>query len=174
MIRIGTAGWQYRDWAGIVYPQPKPRGFDELSYLASFFNVVEINSSFYGPPRANASRTWVARISGNPEFRFTAKLWKGFTHDRNATTADEKLFKEGIEPLADSGLLGALLLQFPWSFKNEPENRTYLWQLRERFAEYRLCSRSDTVAGSSLMCWTRLRSGAWDCATSINLSFTVR
>jgi len=50
MIRFGTAGWQYRDWEGIVYPKPQPRGFDPLSFLAGFFDVVEINSSFYGPP----------------------------------------------------------------------------------------------------------------------------
>jgi uncharacterized protein YecE (DUF72 family) len=138
MIRIGTAGWQYRDWAGIVYPKPKPRGFDELSYLANFFKVVEINSSFYGPPRATASRSWVERVAPFPDFRFTAKLWQGFTHERNATTTDEKLFKEGIEPLAASGRLGALLLQFPWSFQNDADNRNHLWQLRERFAEYPL------------------------------------
>ena len=48
MIRFGTAGWQYRDWEGIVYPDPRPRGFDPLSYLAGFFDLVEINSSFYG------------------------------------------------------------------------------------------------------------------------------
>ncbi|HLJ14807.1 MAG TPA: DUF72 domain-containing protein [Bryobacteraceae bacterium] len=138
MLRIGTAGWQYRDWEGIVYPRPKPRGFDPLSYLANFFDVVEINSSFYGPPQASTTRNWVVRVSDHPEFRFTAKLWKGFTHERNANAADEKLFKEGMEPLSGAGRLGAILLQFPWSFRNEPENRNYLRQLRDRFAEYPL------------------------------------
>ena len=138
MIRIGTAGWQYRDWEGIVYPKPRPRGFDPLSYLAGFFDLVEINSSFYGPPHASASRSWVARVAGHPEFRFTAKLWRGFTHERNATGSDEKLFKEGIQPLVDAGRLGALLIQFPWSFKNAPENRNYIWQLQHRFADYPL------------------------------------
>ena len=76
MIRIGTAEWQYRDWAGIVYPKPKLRGFDELSYIAKFFNTVEINSSFYGPPRRQVAKTWIDRIADNSDFRFTAKLWK--------------------------------------------------------------------------------------------------
>ena len=138
MIRIGTAGWQYRDWEGIVYPKPRPRGFDPLSYLAGFFDLVEINSSFYGPPQPGASRAWVARVADHPDLRFTAKLWKGFTHERNATASDEKLFKDGIQPLADAGRLGALLIQFPWSFKNEPENRSYIWQVRNRFADYPL------------------------------------
>jgi uncharacterized protein YecE (DUF72 family) len=138
MIRIGTAGWQYRDWAGKVYPKPKPRGFDELSYLAGFFSMVEINSSFYGPPRPNAARGWVERIAHRPEFWFTAKLWRGFTHERNATQADEKLFKEGMEPLMTADRLGAVLLQFPWSFKNEQDNRAYVRRLGEKFAEYPL------------------------------------
>jgi uncharacterized protein YecE (DUF72 family) len=138
VIRIGTAGWQYRDWAGIVYPKPKPRGFDELSFLTGFFNTVEINSSFYGPPRRSAAKTWVERASANSHFRFTAKLWKGFTHERNATAEDERLFKDGMAPLAESGRLGALLAQFPWSYRNDPENRMYLRRLRNRFAEYPL------------------------------------
>src|SRR5215212_3404376 len=106
MIRIGTAGWQSRDWAGIVYPKPKPRGFDELSFLASFFNTVEINSSFYGPPRPKVTSAWADRVAQSPEFRFTAKLWKGFTHERNATAEDERLFKDGMDPLMKSGRLG--------------------------------------------------------------------
>ena len=100
--------------------------------------MVEINSSFYGPQQPGASRGWVRRVADHPDFRFTAKLWKGFTHERNATANDEKLFKDGIQPLLDGGRLGALLLQFPWSFKNEPENRNYLWRLRDRFSEYPL------------------------------------
>jgi uncharacterized protein YecE (DUF72 family) len=98
VIRIGTAGWQYPDWAGIVYLKPKPRGFDELSFIASLFNTVEINSSFYGPPRPTAAKAWVDRVAGRPDFRFTAKLLKGFTHARSATDEDERLFKEGIGP----------------------------------------------------------------------------
>jgi uncharacterized protein YecE (DUF72 family) len=138
MIRFGTAGWQYKDWEGIVYPKPRPRGFDQLSYLASFFDVCEINSSFYGPPRPSVSRGWVARVADYPEFRFTAKLWQGFTHERNATANDEKLFKDGIQPLAEAGRLGAVLLQFPWSFRNEAENRAYLRRLVDRLGEYPL------------------------------------
>jgi uncharacterized protein YecE (DUF72 family) len=74
MIRFGTAGWQYRDWEGIVYPNPRPRGFDPLAYLAGFFDLVEINSSFYGPPQHAASRGWLARVADHPDFRLTAKL----------------------------------------------------------------------------------------------------
>src|SRR4051794_6869732 len=114
MIRIGTAGWQYKDWAGVVYPKPKPRGFDELSFIASLFNTVEVNSSFYGAPRREVAKTWIDRVEHSPGFRFTAKLWKGFTHERKATVEDEKLFKDGMQPILESGRLGAVLVQFPW------------------------------------------------------------
>lgn len=72
----------------IVYPKPRPRGVEPLSYLAGFFDLVEINSSFYGPPQPSTSRKWVARVADHPDFRFTTKLWKGFTHERNAMASD--------------------------------------------------------------------------------------
>src|SRR5215467_7551167 len=138
MIRVGPAGWAYKDWEGIVYPKPKPRGFDPVAYLARFFGTLEINSSFYGPPRPSAAKAWTEHTGPNSGFRFTAKLYKAFTHDRNATRQDEADFKKGVEPLMESGRLGALLLQFPWSFRNEPENRIYVRLLRDRFADYPL------------------------------------
>jgi len=42
MIRIGPAGWSYKDWQGIVYPASKPKGFQELTYISEFFDTVEI------------------------------------------------------------------------------------------------------------------------------------
>lgn len=138
MIRFGTAGWKYKDWEGIVYPKPKPRGFDELAYLAGYFTAVEINSSYYGPPKPAAARKWVESVAHNAAFRFTAKLFHSFTHERKPTPNDEKDFKEGIAPLVEAGRLGALLLQFPWSFKNSSENREYLIGLQRRFRDYPL------------------------------------
>jgi uncharacterized protein YecE (DUF72 family) len=138
VIRIGLAGWVYKDWAGIVYPRPKPRGFQELSFLANYFDVLEINTSFYGPITAKTSLCWLEQLQSHHRFRFTAKLWRGFTHERNATEADEQLFKNGLAPLVEAGRFGALLLQFPWSFRNTDENREYVARLGARFAEYPL------------------------------------
>lgn len=137
-IRVGPAGWSYPDWEGIVYPVHKPRGFHEAGYLASYFDTVEINTSFYSPPRPALARNWIQRVAHNPEFKFTAKLWKRFTHERNANSEDEKAFKEGLAPLAQAGRLGALLLQFPWSFKNTRENHEYLSGLFLQFMDYPL------------------------------------
>jgi uncharacterized protein YecE (DUF72 family) len=138
MIRIGPAGWSYKDWKGIVYPLKPPRGFSELGYIANYFNTVEINSSFYGAPRRSTTEKWVQQIAHNDQFRFTAKLLHSFTHERKPALQDETLFKDGLVPIVEAGRLGALLLQFPWSFKNEPENRQYLIDLHARFQEYPL------------------------------------
>jgi uncharacterized protein YecE (DUF72 family) len=135
---VGPAGWSYTDWEGIVYPHHKPRGFHEAAYLAQFFDTIEINTSFYSPLRAEVVKTWAQRVAFNPNFKFSAKLWKRFTHERNANLQDEKTFKQGLAPLADLGRLGALLLQMPWSFRNTPENHDYLSGLVMQFMEFPL------------------------------------
>ena len=73
-LRFGPAGWMYKDWEGIVYPLPKSSKFDQLRYIADFFDTVEINSSFYGPPVARTAASWVKRVKEH-DFRFTAKFW---------------------------------------------------------------------------------------------------
>jgi len=138
VIRIGPAGWKYKDWEGVVYPTPAPRGFDALAYIADYFTMVEINSSYYGPPRPETAQKWLRSVSHNSQFRFTAKLFHSFTHKRKPGPDDERDFKSGIGPLLEAGRLGAILIQFPWSFKNEPHNREYLWQLQARFREFPL------------------------------------
>lgn len=139
LIRIGPAGWSYKDWEGVVYPHKPGKKFDPLEYLSRFFNTIEINSSFYRPPAASTTRSWASRVDGNKEFAFTAKLHRVFTHERGkASKEDEKAFREGMDQLAKAGKLGSVLLQFPWSFKNTDDERTYLAKLLEHFAEYPL------------------------------------
>jgi uncharacterized protein YecE (DUF72 family) len=138
MIRVGPAGWAYKDWSGIVYPEPKPRGFDTLEYLAAYFDTIEINSSFYGAPRPQAAHKWAESVAANPAFRFTAKLFQSFTHVRKPAPQDEREFKEGIAPLIESNRLGALLIQFPWSFKYDADSRKYLIGLCRAFRDYPL------------------------------------
>ena len=58
----------------------------------------------------------------NPRFLFTAKLWEGFTHTTGATAGDERAVRAGFDVLRDAGKLGAVLLQFPFSFHRTPEN----------------------------------------------------
>ena len=138
-ILVGPAGWSYADWRGRVYPEGAGSKFDTLALVAKYLDVAEINSSFYHPPSPETARLWLRRIEHNPNFLFTAKLYRTFTHERGkATTEDERLFREGIDPLMEAGKLGAVLIQFPWSFKNERDERTYLDHLVTRFKDYPL------------------------------------
>jgi uncharacterized protein YecE (DUF72 family) len=139
LIRIGPAGWSYKDWENVVYPKKPGKTFDPLEYLSHYFNTIEINSSFYRPPTPSTTKSWASRVAGNKEFAFTAKLYRVFTHERGkATRQDEKDVRKGMDALAKVGKLGSLLLQFPWSFKNTADERIYLARLIEQFSEYPL------------------------------------
>ena len=163
-LHIGTSGWSYPTgkgtWNGLFYPPRKGRassvpGFDELSFYAEHFNTVEVNSSFYGTPRPEVSRGWAQRTPTG--FEFSLKLYQKFTHpgmykasrlgDLPATPeeldalarvnrADIDQFKGGIDPLASTGRLGVLLAQFPPSFKDTPQSRSYLEWLLTVFRDY--------------------------------------
>ena len=153
-IRIGTSGWSYPSgkgtWNGIFYPTPPGRksargGFDELRFYAEHFNTVEINSTFYGVPAPSTARGWVERTP--PGFEFSLKLFQKFTHPGmflkstgedpwNLGAKDVDEFRRAIEPLASAAKLGALLAQFPASFKNEPDSAAYLAWLLEQFRDY--------------------------------------
>jgi uncharacterized protein YecE (DUF72 family) len=135
MIRIGTAGWDYPDWQGVVFPKPKPKGFDPLAYLAGYFSTIEINSTFYRPAAAKVAASWADRVQDNRDFRFTAKLWRRFTHERaTAWTAEEvTAAREALDVLFERQRLGAVLLQFPWSFKKDDTNQEWLRDLTEAF-----------------------------------------
>jgi len=136
VIRVGPAGWAYKDWSGIVYPRRRPKGFHEASFLADYFNTIELNVTFYRPVSAATATDWIARVAHNSEFLFTAKLWREFTHTRDLSPANEKEFRPAMDALHDAGRLGALLAQFPWSFKHSAENLAFLDMLVERFRDF--------------------------------------
>ncbi|MBI2435695.1 MAG: DUF72 domain-containing protein [Candidatus Hydrogenedentes bacterium] len=136
-LRVGVAGWSYEDWKGVVYPTRMPRSLHPLTFLCQYLDVVEINSSFYSPPNPRFCESWVVKVATNPRFLFTAKLWQRFTHERDVWPGREetRLVKEGLAPLLASGKLGAVLVQFPWSFKNVPENQDWLARVLDTFQE---------------------------------------
>ncbi|MGB7285127.1 MAG: DUF72 domain-containing protein [Candidatus Acidiferrum sp.] len=148
VIRVGPAGWSYPDWSGYVYPPRRPRGFHYATYLAEFFDTIEINTSFYNPIRADHAAQWIERVAGNPRFVFTAKLWQRFTHDispgaesaASATAAaeDERAVRAGFDVLRAAGKLSAVLLQFPFSFHRTSETVAHLTALLKRFGDYPL------------------------------------
>jgi uncharacterized protein YecE (DUF72 family) len=136
---IGTAGWSYEDWDGIVYPKSKGRNFHPLTFLAQYIDIVEINSTFYRPAPVYLSYSWIKKVEGYPEFLFSVKVHQVFTHQRkDFTRKDVDDFKTGIDPLRARGRLASLLFQFPWSFINSPAHLEYLGQLFKLFSEFPL------------------------------------
>jgi len=70
-IRIGTAGWSYKDWDGILYPPEVTRKkIHPVEFLARFFDVIEINTSFYGHIRAELGRLWARKVAAVNPFSF--------------------------------------------------------------------------------------------------------
>ena len=155
-IRIGTSGWSYPSgqgrWNGLFYPATRSkrdgtRDFDELAFYAEHFDTVEINSTFYRIPAPATAASWAKRTPR--DFEFSLKLFQKFTHPEmfeKATGADAwslgqpdvDEFRAAIEPLASAGKLGALLAQFPASFKRSAESRAYLEWLLATFREHRV------------------------------------
>lgn len=147
-IRVGPAGWSYPDWAGYVYPAHRTKGFHEAAYLAEFFDTIEINTSFYSPIHPEHAVQWLDRVSHNPNFIFTAKLWQRFTHENLPaahlspisvpSAEDERNVRAGFDVLRSAGKLGAVLLQFPFSFHRTPDTTSQLSALLKRFSDYPL------------------------------------
>jgi len=136
-VHVGPAGWSYDDWNGIVYPEPKPKGFRAPQYLSRYFNTIEVNSTFYRPPSPRYCERWVRDIEDSPDFLYTIKLWQRFTHERGQRwqASDARVFRDGIAPLVDAHRLGAVLVQFPWSFRFNRHNTDYLAGLVDEFAD---------------------------------------
>jgi uncharacterized protein YecE (DUF72 family) len=146
-IYIGTSGWSYPagegTWKGYFYPSGRIK---ELEYYSRFFRAVEINSSFYSPPNPGYVYNWVKQVPD--DFLFTVKLWQKFTHPKMFTEStgrdaaispeDVAIFKHSIEPILQSGKLGALLAQFPPAFKNDASGKQTLKAIINTFGEYRL------------------------------------
>jgi uncharacterized protein YecE (DUF72 family) len=146
---VGTAGWSYEDWDGIVYPAVKGHGFHALPYLADFIDIVEVNSTFYRPANPAMVRSWLKKIERRPDFLLSLKLHQAFTHARAGfTQKDVDDFKTAVDLLLFQGRLAALLVQFPWSYRNTPENADYLVRLFKLFAGYPLA--------------VEVRHGSWD------------
>jgi uncharacterized protein YecE (DUF72 family) len=142
-LRVGPAGWHYPDWDGTVYPPSAGSRFDHLGFLADYFDTVEINSSFYAPPKPQDAARWAERVRKNPRFRFTAKAWQKLTHELRdpaelSFTQDCDTVRRALSPLAETNMLGAVLLQFPWSFRNTGENTGYLERLFRTLRDFAL------------------------------------
>jgi len=141
-ITFGTAGWDYKDWVGPFYPKKLDR-LHHLDYFSTYFNLVEINSTFYNLPSEDMVFNWYNHVP--QEFRFIVKVWQKITHELDSPEVSSRVydFFDRINLLKEK--LFACLLQFPPWFKYStthleklnkllrilPNNYKYVIELRD-------------------------------------------
>lgn len=135
IIYIGTSGYSFQDWRGAFYPE-NIKSSEMLSFYAQHFKVVEINSTYYAIPRPRIFEEMVKRTP--QDFQFTVKAHSGMTHERTDNKSVFDQFEAAIQPLVEADRFKGILAQFPWSFRNTQENRSYLSLCKERLSEYPL------------------------------------
>ncbi len=133
---IGTSGYSYPDWKGVVYPASLKKAVGgpvpELTYLSRYFNTCEINATFYRQFEPEIAKRWCDAVE-NPGFEFAIKANQAFTHaagtrpnERKAPTSVESLrytqadldsTRRFLDVFSERDRMLALLFQFPISFK---------------------------------------------------------
>jgi uncharacterized protein YecE (DUF72 family) len=121
-----------------VFPKFPGKGFHPLTCLSQRLDCVEIESTFLDIPRPELTAVWAAKVSANPRFRFSVRLPRVFTHERNFDPGAVAAFRSSMKPLADAGRLGCVLMQFPSAFRFTAENRDFVIRLRRTFHEFPL------------------------------------
>jgi uncharacterized protein YecE (DUF72 family) len=129
----GTAGWSYKDWEGTVYPRPREPYFNPLLFLSRDFDFVEVNTTFYRIPSLKLTSGWIKKTEGIPHFSFWIKVYQQFTHIREWSKADTRIFLNSCQPLIEAERLSGFMAQFPYSFKSSQENIDYISNLRQQF-----------------------------------------
>jgi len=136
LLHLGTSGWGYKDWLGKIY-EPGSKSTDFLRQYAKRFEVVEIDSTFYGTPRPTTIEKWAAVTTEN--FRFAPKVPQQITHEKRLQDCDD-LWGEFIEVMSGLGpRLGPVVLQFDYKFTSAKFKRVLFDFLEQHGDEARLC-----------------------------------
>jgi uncharacterized protein YecE (DUF72 family) len=116
MIRIGTSGWSYDHWQGVLYPPHTPVS-KRLGYYLPHFDTVEVNSTYYRWPPDTTFASWNRRL---PEgFLMTVKAPRGLTHFARLHEPEAWMerIRGGLERLGEK--LGVFLVQLPPQFASD-------------------------------------------------------
>lgn len=133
MISVGTSGFSYRDWVGPFYP-PGTRAPAMLPWYAARFDALEVNFTYYRLPAPGQLASMSARCAD--KVIFSVKAWQGMTHTGGASPAEIRGFAAALSPLAERGVLGAVLLQFPGSFRPSAATKRRLVELAARLRPF--------------------------------------
>ena len=128
-VLIGCSGWSYEDWIGRFYPVALAKRKEEwLRYYSSFFTTVEVNSTFHRAPNEIMVNGWIRKGKPLDDFEYSFKMPRAVTHGSMVAMEGDKASIEAtafeetcIRPLAENGLLGAVLLQLSPSFQMRGE-----------------------------------------------------
>jgi len=118
-IRIGTSGWSYQHWGGILYPAGS-NSYQQLKYYVKKFDTVEINSSFYHWPRSATFTSWYHRTP--PGFLITMKAPRLLTHTKRLYGPENWIQKISADLATLNGSaskLGPLLVQLSPYFSED-------------------------------------------------------
>ena len=118
VVRIGTSGWQYRDWRGPFYPQRlAQRAW--LEHYATAFDTVESNAAFYRLPERRTFEAWAERTP--PDFTMAVKASRYLTHIRRLRDPEEAVDRLVDRALGLGSKLGPVLVQLPPRFRADAE-----------------------------------------------------
>jgi uncharacterized protein YecE (DUF72 family) len=148
---VGTCGYSYDEWRGILYPEGLPKA-SFLGRYAQDFPFVELDFSYYGMPKAQALAKLAAQAP--PDFLFALKAHKSLTHEREAGWREKAAeFAAAAAALAEAGKLAAVLIQLPYSFKRGEDERRYLGALCDELAAFPLAVefRNDQWQGEAVL-----------------------
>jgi uncharacterized protein YecE (DUF72 family) len=134
-LKVGVSGWNHIHWGGQQLPGAR---IHPLEWLSDHFDVAEVKESFDEYLKPEVTRVWLRKVKQNKNFQFTFKLHREFTHERLLDQARVERWKSPLMPVKQAGRLGAVLMQFPWSFRFTKENRDYLIQVRRAFHDFPL------------------------------------
>ena len=85
MIHVGTSGWQYKDWRGVLYEEGLPQDL-WLERYAQVFSAVEVNNSFYRLPERATFDGWRRRTPAGSTF--VVKASRYLTHIKRLRDAE--------------------------------------------------------------------------------------
>ncbi|WP_448587925.1 DUF72 domain-containing protein [Thermocrinis sp.] len=128
-VYVGCSGFYYKDWVGVFYP-PSLKRQEWIKYYEKFFNVLELNSSFYRFPDRRSVKSLLERTN---RLRFSLKAHQVFTHRRTFSQEDVKRFIYSVEPILKEDRFIAILFQFPHNFGYSAENLEYIKKIAKEF-----------------------------------------
>jgi len=134
---IGTGGWEHEVFDQCLYPSPNMDSLEKLRYYSTFFDTVEVRSTFWDDSLdAKDAKAWLTAVSSNKRFLFNVKLHSSFTHKRAISSRVSRSVRSILHELHKNERLGALLVQFPYSFTNTSANRFQVVKLSEVFSGF--------------------------------------